>query len=262
MSETQCLIAIGGNVQASKTLPKRAVQLLESSDLQVLRLSESFITAPVGENAGTEFVNAAAVIQTSLTPFELLGRLHATENQFGRTRDIHWGPRPLDLDLIFYGDQVIERPDLVIPHPAMWYRRFVLDPSIQVAADWAHPVLGVSVQDLHDRLLSRPLIFEYCLHQESQQTDVAQLSVPMENTIQHFLTVGKAELHFQHTEPRQPMSDVACARLIFGRPVAAGWSQPPPGQRFAIGLPLNSAVESIEEFWSKEMTNLFAAIHG
>ena len=140
--KTRCLIALGGNVGVSRDLFVQAMQHLESEGVDLLELSSAVGTSPIGENAGGRFLNAAAVVRTSLSPLQLLQALHKVELRCGRKRDIHWGPRTLDLDLIFYGQSVIEAADITVPHPAMWYRRFVLDPSVDVCV-WErvnHPV--------------------------------------------------------------------------------------------------------------------------
>ena len=79
------------------------------------------------------------------------------ELDFGRTRTVHWGPRTLDLDLLLFEQLVMDRPELVVPHPAMWYRRFVLDPAAEIAAEMVHPILKQSVSELQRALATRPI---------------------------------------------------------------------------------------------------------
>lgn len=154
----RCLVALGGNVGPVEQTFDKALEILAASDgIAVGRASATHRTPAVGEAAGSDFVNAAVEIETAMNGPALLKRLQSLERQFGRRREVRWGPRPLDLDLIFYGDQIIDRPELQIPHPACWYRRFVLDPLVEIAADFVHPTKRVTVVELRERLLQRPL---------------------------------------------------------------------------------------------------------
>ena len=152
-----CVIALGGNVNASETVFLNAMQELGRSGAETLAISRIVTTQPVGSEAGPPFLNAAATVESHLSPVELLRALHRVEVEFGRTRTVHWGPRTLDLDLLLYGEHIIDQPDLVVPHPAMWYRRFMLDPANDVAAAMRHPVLDRTVGDLYHALHVRPL---------------------------------------------------------------------------------------------------------
>lgn len=154
----RCLIALGGNVGAvEETFAAALAQFDAAAGVRVLRSSSVHRSAPVGGHAGGEFRNAAAEFETDLPPLELLERLQSIESQFGRTRDIRWGPRTLDLDLIVYGSEIVDLPGLRVPHPACWYRRFVLDPLVEIAPDAVHPEKGATFSRLRDRLLPRPL---------------------------------------------------------------------------------------------------------
>ena len=155
---TRCLIALGGNVgPVDETFAAALAHVQAAGGAQVLRSSSVHRSAPVGERAGGEFRNAAAEIETGLPPLELLDRLQMIESQFGRTRDTLWGPRTLDLDMILYGSEILDLPRLRVPHPGCWYRRFVLDPVVEIAPDTVHPEKKVTFAHLRDRWVPRPL---------------------------------------------------------------------------------------------------------
>ena len=154
----EALIALGGNLDDPPLVMRRALELLSRHPAVSLgRVASVYRTVPIGAQAGNEFYNSAASLQTTLTPESLLDLLLSVEDHLGRVRQVHWGPRLIDLDLIAMEQQVISTERLTLPHPAMWYRRFVLDPLCEVAADWVHPVLHRSVIELRSQLQQRPL---------------------------------------------------------------------------------------------------------
>lgn len=154
----RCRIALGGNTGPVEKTFRRALQELDSHPrVCVTRISKVHRSRPVGEHSGGEFRNAAAEVETDLEPLDLLDVLQSIEVDHGRTREIRWGPRTLDLDLVLYGERVIDDPRLRVPHPACWYRRFVLDPLVEIAADVVHPEKGVTFGALRTRLLERSL---------------------------------------------------------------------------------------------------------
>jgi 2-amino-4-hydroxy-6-hydroxymethyldihydropteridine diphosphokinase len=153
----RCWIGLGGNEGdvpvAIRQIVERLSQHPEAAEVVG---SPLFRTAPVGANAGATFWNAVAGFDTQQPPLAWLDQLQAWEADFGRVRTTHWGPRTLDLDLLFYGDQIIHHARLTLPHPGAWYRRFVLDPLATVAPQLRHPVWGLSITELLDRLRAPP----------------------------------------------------------------------------------------------------------
>jgi 2-amino-4-hydroxy-6-hydroxymethyldihydropteridine diphosphokinase len=116
--------------------------------IQSLKASSFYDTAPVGVGEQPVFLNAATEGETSLSARAVLTTLLDIEKRFGRERPFPGAPRTLDLDLILYGDDVIDSPGLVVPHPRFRERRFVLEPLSEIAADWKDPVTGRTVSEL------------------------------------------------------------------------------------------------------------------
>lgn len=149
----QAYIALGSNLGDRRATLDAALRLLAGSPgVTVTRVSSFYDTAPVGKTDQPRFLNAVAQIETSLPPRRLLDLLLALEAQLGRVRTEHWGPRTLDLDLILYGQRIISEPDLVVPHPLMHERPFVLEPLAEIAPDAPHPVLKMTAAELLHRL--------------------------------------------------------------------------------------------------------------
>ncbi len=182
-----CLVAVGSNLPFEGNDPevtlRMALKSLADKGLVIRAISRFFATPCFPAGAGPDYVNAAAVIETCRGPRDLLSSLHEVENRFGRARAQRWGMRTLDLDLLACGtdvlpdaetqarwrdlppeDQVEEAPsELVLPHPRLQDRAFVLVPLADVARDWVHPVLNLSVAAMcaalpaEDREAVRPI---------------------------------------------------------------------------------------------------------
>lgn len=114
--------------------------------------SDLYLTQPQCREDQEWFVNGVALLETGLSAGELLDRLMDVEHAMGRVRKERWDPRVMDLDILLYGNGVIREPGLIVPHPRMHERRFVLVPMVQMAPDLAHPVLGLSMAELLGQL--------------------------------------------------------------------------------------------------------------
>jgi 2-amino-4-hydroxy-6-hydroxymethyldihydropteridine diphosphokinase len=140
-------VALGSNLGDREAHLRHAAGALQAV-VADLRLSSFVETAPVGVGPQPNFLNAALVGRTAQTARELLTTLLDLESQFGRVRPYPGAPRTLDLDLILYGNAVIDEPDLVVPHPRFRERWFVLAPLAEIAADWRDPVSGRTIDEL------------------------------------------------------------------------------------------------------------------
>lgn len=142
-------IGIGSNMGDRENYIKGAVEALKAHPfIRVKKMSELMVTEPYGGVEQEDFLNGALELETLLEPEELLEALHEIENAADRKRDIHWGPRTLDLDILFFDDICYRSETLVIPHPDLANRRFVLEPLAMIAPYMCHPVMGKTVSEL------------------------------------------------------------------------------------------------------------------
>lgn len=143
-----CFVALGGNLGDTQAVFAAALSSMERLGITIEKKSSLYQSAPMGPNAGELFLNAIVQLKYSGSGLDLLAILHQVEAEFQRTRTIHWGPRSLDLDLLAIECEVIDQPAIVVPHPALWYRRFVVEPFAEIAPDWQHPTLNTSAASL------------------------------------------------------------------------------------------------------------------
>lgn len=155
-----CYIALGGNQGNVRETFDRALQRLDAHpQITVKQTSQWLETTPVGSQTEDVFLNGAARLEVELSPQALLNELQTVETELGRVRHVRWGARTLDLDLLLYDQLILAEDELLIPHPACWYRRFVLDPLVEIAPEVIHPVKQISIRELQQRLLRRPFVF-------------------------------------------------------------------------------------------------------
>lgn len=146
-------IGLGSNLgNREMTLAASIERLINSSKVNVTKISDIYETKPVGGPPQPDFLNAVLEMNTSLQPEELLVRLQEIERYLGRKRKIKWEPRTIDMDILLYEDSVIDSADLKIPHPLMHTRRFVLLPMSQIAPDLRHPTFNKTIIELLDEL--------------------------------------------------------------------------------------------------------------
>ena len=144
-------IGLGSNLDNPELqLDTALVALDDIPDTRLVKYSSFYRSAPLGPADQPDFINAVALVDTGLTAGHLLVRLQSIESRRGRVRGRQrWGPRTLDLDLLLYGNRVIEEPELTVPHPGIRHRNFVLMPLLELAPDLEIPGLG-RVDDMLD----------------------------------------------------------------------------------------------------------------
>lgn len=165
-------VALGSNVESAAGSPldtvRSAIERMRKVGLCLGQISRLYATPAVPLGTGPDFVNAVVRIEGEVPPEEILEKLQAIETDLGRVRRIRWAPRSLDLDLLCFGDAILPNPDeyrrwmrmppeqqiketpenLILPHPRLQDRGFVLIPMSDVASDWRHPVLGRTVREM------------------------------------------------------------------------------------------------------------------
>jgi len=150
----KCLIGLGSNQGDRHHYLDRAIELLvQHPHIEVTTQSRWYETSPIGgPSKQGDYLNGAVLLETSLEPPALLDALQAIERLLGRQRDERWGSRPIDLDLLLYDDRTVQSERLMVPHPRMAFRGFVLEPASEIAGDMLHPTSGWTISRLQEHL--------------------------------------------------------------------------------------------------------------
>jgi 2-amino-4-hydroxy-6-hydroxymethyldihydropteridine diphosphokinase len=153
MQRHHAYIGFGSNLGDRLENCRNAIEALAAlPPCSLLKTSSFYETSPVGLVDQPAFINGVVLLETDEDAHWLLRQMLEIEKTFGRIRNLKWGPRSIDLDLLFFDDQIINTPELSVPHPSLHERRFVLEPLNEVAPDFRHPSLGKSVADLRNDL--------------------------------------------------------------------------------------------------------------
>jgi len=157
---TIAYIGLGSNLGDRKDYIHKALKMLsEAKDIEVAGVSDLLETTALGGADQSEYLNAVAQIKTTLSAKDLHKILVNIENSLGRTREEKWSPRTIDLDILLFGEEIINSPDLTVPHPQMHLRSFVLSGLSQLNPDLLHPVIKESINELADRLGGSDFVF-------------------------------------------------------------------------------------------------------
>ncbi|UOF91845.1 2-amino-4-hydroxy-6-hydroxymethyldihydropteridine diphosphokinase [Fodinisporobacter ferrooxydans] len=165
----RCYLGLGSNMGDRLLHLKTAVKLLDAvSGIQCISRSRIYETDPVGYLEQDQFLNAVVCVRTTRKPFELLELILQIEKQMGRERLIHWGPRTIDIDILTYGNMTLLSEQLVLPHPRLHERAFVLLPFMDLDKQWVHPNMNQSIQELWNQLKQKGGVREWMIQWESE----------------------------------------------------------------------------------------------
>lgn len=147
----RCWIGLGSNMGDREAYLEQAIYLLNmSSSIRVIQRSSIYETDPYGPVKQTPFLNMVLEAETELSPLELLDLTQSIEKELNRKREIHWGPRTIDLDILLYADKIIKMDTLIVPHPEMAKRLFVLVPLWELEKNLVIPGINKSIQELYN----------------------------------------------------------------------------------------------------------------
>lgn len=147
---TETYLLLGTNLGEKLGNLEQAISLLNANGLVILKSSGVYETEAWGIEDQPSFLNQVILVETSLSPQELLKLINNIESEMGRIRHQKWGERLIDIDILYFGNEVVSEDNLVIPHPEIQNRRFTLTPLVEVAPTLSHPVSGMSQQGLLD----------------------------------------------------------------------------------------------------------------
>ncbi|MFO7152121.1 MAG: 2-amino-4-hydroxy-6-hydroxymethyldihydropteridine diphosphokinase [Bacillota bacterium] len=149
----KAFVALGSNLGDRRKNITEAVEKMKERGINIIKMSSIIETEPYGYKEQGKFLNAVCLVETELSPSELLDALIEIEREMGRERKIRWGPRNIDLDLIFYEDRVIREERLMVPHPDAHNRIFVMGPAAEIDPDFIHPVLKKKIGEICKELV-------------------------------------------------------------------------------------------------------------
>jgi 2-amino-4-hydroxy-6-hydroxymethyldihydropteridine diphosphokinase len=151
-----CYLGLGSNLgNRAAQIDAAVIKLKDLNNMEILNISSKLETKPVGYAEQPDFVNCVLEVETDLKPDILLKEILRIEKEMGRKRTFKYGPRNIDIDILFYGEEVISSPNLVIPHKELHNRKFVLDSLMELSPDLVHPLLGKTIREIQEDLCQK-----------------------------------------------------------------------------------------------------------
>ncbi len=145
---TRIFLSLGSNLGNRKINLSKALRFIEEKDIRIKKVSSIYKTPPWGKKDQPEFLNQVIEAETEVSPKKLLNTCKEIEKKMGRKKGERWGPRIIDIDILFYGEKIIKEENLTIPHPLITERAFVLLPLYEIAPDFIHPVRKEKIKAL------------------------------------------------------------------------------------------------------------------
>jgi 2-amino-4-hydroxy-6-hydroxymethyldihydropteridine diphosphokinase len=141
-------LLLGSNMGNREAFLSKALTEIDAKIGKIIKKSKTYQTEPWGEKEQEDFLNIAVEIETKLKPKKILEKIHEIEKLLDREETYKWGPREIDIDILFYGEEMISEVDLTIPHPFIHERKFTLIPLSEIAPELYHPIMGANILDL------------------------------------------------------------------------------------------------------------------
>jgi 2-amino-4-hydroxy-6-hydroxymethyldihydropteridine diphosphokinase len=145
---TKTYLLLGSNMGNREAFLSKALTEIDATIGKISKKSKIYQTEPWGEKEQEDFLNIAVEVETKLKPKKILEKIHEIEKLLDREETYKWGPREIDIDILFYGEEMISEVDLTIPHPFIHERKFTLIPLVEIAPELYHPIMGVNIMDL------------------------------------------------------------------------------------------------------------------
>lgn len=247
MSTTEALIGFGANVGDCRQTLDLAMSFLKNADgISDITVSSYLETQPVGGPAGQPvFLNGAARVSTELRATQLHEVLIEVEQKLGRVRHERWGPRRVDLDLLLFGDEVIQSASLQVPHPRMSFRRFVLEPASEVAGDFIDPLTSCSVSHYLECLNNRLPIIQWHVGADRLADCLAELE---QQSVELLLIADQRE-----SDRKQILEWIQAAKNQRTKPWLLIQPDPTSGQELVDERPILTVVENTESLQANKV---------